>query len=154
MENFFDSFHFGRVRGFFLKNRDYQFADEVVATIANLCCYKGKLPQGAPSSPIITNLISNVMDMRLLKIAKKYKLDYTRYADDLTFSTNDRKFLEIQEQFYQEVAKEIESSGFKINDKKTRLQFRDSRQEVTGVIVNKKLNVNRDYYKRTRAMAY
>ena len=92
--------------------------------------------------------------MRLLKIAKKYKLDYTRYADDLTFSTNDRKFLEIQEQFYQEVAKEIESSGFKINDKKTRLQFRDSRQEVTGVIVNKKLNVNRDYYKRTRAMAY
>ena len=154
LENFFDSFHFGRVRGFFLKNRDYQFADEVAATIANLCCYKGKLPQGAPSSPIITNLICNVMDMRLLKIAKKYKLDYTRYADDLTFSTNDRKFLEIQEQFYQEVAKEIESSGFKINDKKTRLQFRDSRQEVTGVIVNKKLNVNRDYYKRTRAMAY
>lgn len=154
LENFFDSFHFGRVRGFFLKSYDYQFSDDVATTIANLCCYKGKLPQGAPSSPIITNIICNVMDMRILKIAKKYRLDYTRYADDLTFSTNDKKFLEIKEQFYRELGKEIERSGFKINEKKTRLQFRDSRQEVTGVIVNKKLNVNRDYYKKTRAMAH
>lgn len=154
LENFFDSFHFGRVRGFFLKSYDYQFSDEVATTIANLCCYKGKLPQGAPSSPIITNIICNVLDMRILKIAKKYRLDYTRYADDLTFSTNDKKFLDVKEAFYQEIDKEIERAGFKINEKKIRLQFRDSRQEVTGIIVNKKLNVNRDYYKKTRAMAH
>ena len=87
--------------------------------------------------PIITNLICNVMDMRLLKLQKKYKLDYTRYADDLTFSTNDRKFLEIQEQFYQEVAKEIESSGFKINDKKDKITISRFQTGSYRVIVNK-----------------
>ena len=114
----------------------------------------GKLPQGAPSSPIISNLICEILDHRLLKIAKKYKLDYTRYADDLTFSTNDKKFLGLQTEFYEEISKEIIRAGFKINEKKKRLQLRDSRQVVTGLVVNKKINVNRIYYKETRAMAH
>ncbi|NLK77580.1 MAG: RNA-directed DNA polymerase [Clostridiales bacterium] len=154
LENFFDSFHFGRVRGFFLKNDDFQFSVEVATVIAQLSCYQGKLPQGAPCSPIITNLICNIFDIRLLKLAKKYCLDYTRYADDLTFSTNDVKFLEIEELFFEKLEKEINSAGFRINEKKTRIQFRDSRQEVTGVVVNRKLHVSRVYYKKTRAMAY
>ena len=154
LENFFDSFHFGRVKGFFEKNNDFKMAPEVAIVVAQLTCYKGVLPQGAPTSPIITNLICNILDMRILKIAKKYRLDYTRYADDLSFSTNDKKFLTVYTMFYKEINKEINNVGLHINEKKTRLQFKDSRQTVTGLIVNKKVNINHNFYKTTRAMAH
>lgn len=154
LENFFDSFHFGRVRGYFMKDSKFQLPLEVSTVIAQLACYQGKLPQGSPCSPIITNLICNIFDNRVLKLAKKYRLNYTRYADDLTFSTNDRKFLEIETKFFEELEREVIKAGFRINSKKTRVQYRDSRQEVTGIIVNRKLHVSRDYYKKTRAMAY
>lgn len=154
LESFFDSFHFGRVQGYFEKNKDFLLPRQVAIIIAQISCYNGHLPQGAPSSPIITNLICQVLDMRLLKIAKKYKLDYTRYADDLTFSTNDRSFLIKQEQFIKEISDEISKSGFSVNEKKTRVQYKDSRQEVTGLIVNKKINVNRAYVRETKAMAH
>ncbi len=137
-----------------MKNRNYQFPKEVATAIAQIACYEGKLPQGAPSSPIITNMICNIFDMRLLHLAKKYKLDYTRYADDLSFSTNNKKFVECEEKFFEELALEITRAGFAINSKKTRVQYKDSHQEVTGIVVNKKLNVDRKYYKMTRAMAY
>ncbi|MGM0845006.1 MAG: retron Ec67 family RNA-directed DNA polymerase/endonuclease [Bacillota bacterium] len=154
LENFFESFHFGRVRGFFIKNKNFLLSSEVATVIAQLTCFKGKLPQGAPTSPIITNLICEILDFRLLKIAKKYKLNYTRYADDLTFSTNDEIFLDLQMEFYDKLSSELTRAGFKINEKKRRLQLRDSRQVVTGLVVNKKINVNRTYYKETRAMAH
>ena len=153
IDSFFDSFHFGRVKGFFEKNKDFLLPEQVAVTIAQLACYNGRLPQGAPTSPVITNIICNIMDMRLLSIAKKYRLDYTRYADDLTFSTNDKRFLRSEEAFEEELRNVIEHSGFKINDNKTRLIYRDSRQEVTGLIVNNKVNVQREYIKCTRAMA-
>ncbi|MFD2673073.1 retron Ec67 family RNA-directed DNA polymerase/endonuclease [Marinicrinis sediminis] len=154
LDNFFDSFHFGRVRGYFHKNDHFSLPIEVATAIAQISCYEGKLPQGAPSSPIITNLICEILDHRILKIAKQYKLDYTRYADDLTFSTNDKNFLKSQSELYNMVSEEINRAGFKINDKKTRLQFRDSQQIVTGLVVNKKIHVNSVYYKETRAMAH
>ncbi len=154
LENFFGSFHFGRVRGFFNKNNNFLLSVEVATVIAQLTCYEGKLPQGAPTSPIITNLICEILDQRLLRISKKYKLDYTRYADDLTFSTNDKKFLDLQTEFYELLSSELTRAGFKINEKKKRLQLRDSRQVVTGLVVNKKINVNRVFYKETRAMAH
>ena len=91
--------------------------------------------------------------MHLLSIAKKYKVDYTRYADDLTFSTNRRTFEDDISQFWVEIQREVQGFGFETNEKKTRLQFRNSRQEVTGLIVNKKLNVPHLFYKNTRAMA-
>lgn len=153
IENFFDSFHFGRVKGYFEKNNNFELPSEVATIIAQLCCYKGVLPQGAPTSPIITNLICNILDIRLLKLGKKHNLDYSRYADDLTFSTNDRLFLISESLFYDELTKEIESAGFKLNEQKSRLQFKDSRQTVTGLVVNEKINVDRRYYKETRAMA-
>lgn len=153
LEDFFESFHFGRVRGYFEKNRNFKLPIEVATIIAQLACYKGRLPQGAPSSPIITNLICNILDMNLVKKSRKFKLDYTRYADDLTFSTNDKCFLENKSKIYNEIKNEIERFGLSINDKKTRLIYKDSRQEVTGLIVNEKVNINRDYYKKTRAMA-
>ena len=102
LECFFDSFHFGRVCGYFEKNKDFLLPREVSIIIAQIACYNGRLPQGAPSSPIISNLICQVLDMHLLKIAKKYRLDYTRYADDLTFSTNNRVFLDSYEDFIKE----------------------------------------------------
>jgi hypothetical protein len=154
LEDFFESIHFGRVRGFFNKNKNFLLPLEVATVIAQLTCYEGKLPQGAPSSPIISNLICEILDYRLLKIAKKYKLNYTRYADDLTFSTNDKNFLQLQNEFYKELSYELERAGFKINETKKRLQFCNSRQMVTGLVVNKEINVIRNYYKETRAMAH
>ena len=154
LENFFGSFHFGRVRGFFIKNQDFLFPTEVATVIAQLTCYQGSLPQGAPTSPIIANLMCQILDSRLLKIAKKYKLDYTRYADDLTFSTNNKNFLEYENKFLLEIKEEIKRAGFNINDQKTRLIFKDSRQTVTGLVVNKKIAVNPTYYRYTKAMAH
>lgn len=153
LEDFFDSIHFGRVRGYFEKNRNFELSREMATVIAQLTCYEGRLPQGAPSSPVITNLICNILDIHLLNICRKFKVDYTRYADDLTFSTNDKYFAKNQDDFHKEIETEIEKSGFSINHRKTRLLYRDARQEVTGLIVNEKLNVNREFYKATRAMA-
>lgn len=81
LKDFFDHFHFGRVRGFFMKNKNFELPVEIATMLAQLTCYQGKLPQGAPTSPVITNLICNILDMRLLNIAKKYRVVYTRYAD-------------------------------------------------------------------------
>ena len=152
LKDFFDSFHFGRVRGFFQKNRMFNFNSEVSLVIAQLTCYDGKLPQGAPTSPLIANMISEIMDMRILEIARKYHCDYTRYADDLTFSTNDKKILETYDFFYEEIKKCVEKSGFFINETKTNFMYSTSRQVVTGLVVNRKINVANSYYRKTRAM--
>lgn len=154
LEDFFGSFHFGRVRGYFMKNKYFELSKEVSTVIAQIACYNGKLPQGSPSSPIITNMICEILDYKIYQISKKFKLNYTRYADDLTFSTNDIHFITKYDDFYNELSNIIIHSGFKINEQKKRLQFNDSRQEVTGLIVNKKVNVQRNYYKETRAMAH
>lgn len=154
LEDFFDSFHFGRVRGFFMKNKDFMLSEEVATVIAQLSCYNGCLPQGAPSSPIITNLICQILDMRLLSIAKHYRLDYSRYADDLTFSTNDSSFLQEKDSFLATVRHVISKYGFSINESKTRFQYIDSRQTVTGLVVNKQIGVPSEYCRTTRAMAH
>lgn len=154
LKDFFDSIHFGRVCGYFEKNQKFMLPYDVSVVIAQLVCYKGTLPQGAPTSPIITNLLCEILDIQLLKISKKYRLDYTRYADDLTFSTNDKHFLKNCTDFLTEIKKKIEKAGFTINEEKTRLQYRDSKQIVTGLVVNQKINVDKNFYKNTRAMAH
>lgn len=160
LKDFFDSFNFGRVRGFFIKDRDFAVSPEIATVIAQIACYQGKLPQGAPSSPIITNLITRILDYRIVKIAKKYRFTYSRYADDMTFSTNRElnsnklRASEELENFLAELEELIVSSGFEINPKKTRLSNNMQRQEVTGLVVNKKINVKREYIKNTRAMAF
>ena len=153
LADFFDSFHFGRISGYFEKNKYFELPHEVAVIISQLACYNGKLPQGAPTSPVITNLICQILDVKVLKLAKQYKLNYTRYADDMTFSTNDKNFLRNLDGFYERLTKLIQHEGFLINEKKTRLQYKDSKQVVTGLVVNKKINVDRIYYKQTRAMA-
>ena len=153
LKDYFDHFHFGRVRGFFHKSNYFKFPIKIATVLAQLTCYNGKLPQGAPTSPVITNMISNILDMRLLPIVKKYGLDYTRYADDMTFSTNRKDFKRKHLAFLKELRTEINNFGFEINDKKTRIIYNDSHQEVTGLVVNQKVNVCRTFYKNTRAMA-
>ena len=160
LKNYFDSFNFGRVRGFFIKDRDFDVSPKIATVIAQIACYQDKLPQGAPSSPIITNLITRILDYRIVKIAKKYRFTYSRYADDMTFSTNrelnSNKLRASKEldNFLTELEEVIISSGFEINPKKTRLSNNMQRQEVTGLVVNKKINVKREYIKNTRAMAF
>lgn len=154
LEDFFDSFHFGRVMGFFKKNKYFKLSEKISMAITQLSCYNGSLPQGAPTSPVITNLICNVLDMKIIKLAKQYKTNYTRYADDMTFSTNNKDFLKKKEDFFVELTGIVVKSGLKINEQKTRLIYLDSRQDVTGLVVNEKINVNKEFYKTTRAMAH
>lgn len=151
--DFFPSFHFGRVQGYFHKSKEFNFSKEVSTIVAQLACYKGKLPQGAPTSPIISNLIFNIIDLRILKLVKNYKLDYTRYADDMSFSTNNKAFKKDYLAFIQELKELLEKNGFVINQNKTRLEYYSSRQEVTGLTVNDKINASRTFINNTRAMA-
>lgn len=86
LKDFFPSIHFGRVKGIFMKP-PYNLTPEVAITLAKICCYDGKLPQGSPASPIVSNMICARMDSELRKLAKEFQCTYTRYADDITFST-------------------------------------------------------------------
>ena len=153
LENFFGMINFGRVQGFFKKNTYFKLP-EIATIIAQLTCYKGSLPQGAPTSPIISNLICQILDQRILALCKKFRLTYTRYADDLTFSTNDNNFKKKYNEFLEELESIINHSGFKINSKKTHFQEYNGRQLVTGLSVNKKINVKKEFYKKTRSMAH
>jgi hypothetical protein len=158
LENFFGSFNFGRVRGFFIKNKNFKLCPDIATIIAQIACNNNELPQGSPCSPVITNLIVHSLDLRLAKLASNDSCIYTRYADDITFSTRENKFpiniaKEDDNKFYpsKKLNSEIKSAGFVINDKKTRNQYKDSRQDVTGLIVNKKPNTKKEYWRTVRA---
>jgi len=161
LSDFFGSFNFGRVRGFFIKNSNFLLHKDIATVIAKISCLNNSLPQGSPCSPVITNLIAHPLDIRLASLAKRNSCTYTRYADDITFSSRDKEFSpEIikMEEFTvligNTLRKEIERAGFKINDKKTRVQFCDSRQDVTGLVVNEKVSITREYWKTTRSMCH
>lgn len=158
LENFFGSFNFGRVRGFFIKNRNFELDQEIATVIAKIACYNNELPQGSPSSPVITNLITHSLDIKLAALAVKNSCTYTRYADDITFSTRNIDFPSFIANNKcgkfapsKKLRSEIVRSGFLINDKKTRNQYKDSRQDVTGLIVNKKPNTKKEYWRLVRA---
>lgn len=160
LENFFGTINFGRVRGFFIHDSMFSLEPKVATIIAQIACHDNALPQGSPCSPVISNLIGNILDARLLALARDARCIYTRYADDLTFSTNEKLFpTEIAVNVHgadwevgKKLRKEIEKSGFFINPVKTRISLRRSRQTVTGLVVNEKANINQDYYRAARAM--
>jgi RNA-directed DNA polymerase len=87
LHDFFPTFNFGRVRDFFIKNLDLLVPEKVATVIAQIACYEGSLPQGSPCSPVIADMIAHILDVRLAQLARRYKATYSRYADDLTFST-------------------------------------------------------------------
>jgi RNA-directed DNA polymerase len=162
--NFFPSITFKRVRGLF-RAVPYSRNYEVATWLAHICCWNGSLPQGAPTSPIISNMICASMDSQIRRLAVKHKCVYTRYADDLTFSTSLRQFpssLAIIEDskdgraisIGEELKSLIWANGFEVNSRKTRLQTANRRQEVTGLTVNRFPNVNRRYLNQVRAMLH
>lgn len=149
-----------------LQLKPFYFSIPVANVIAGLCSMKEVrkfedgskkeffvLPQGAPTSPIITNMICDKLDHRLAGLAKRFGIHYTRYADDITFSSKHNVY-HANGEFIKELNRIILDQGFKINDKKTRLQKLGSRQEVTGITVNSKLNVTPRYVRNIRNILY
>jgi RNA-directed DNA polymerase len=119
-------------------------ADKVVANV---------LPQGAPTSPLLTNVVCQRLDYLLSGVAKRFGLKYSRYADDITFSSMHNVFNQKTKRgklFIDELHRIINEQGFEIKGTKTRLQRNQYKQEVTGLIVNQKVNVNKRYVSRTR----
>lgn len=145
-----------------LQLKPLNISQPIANIIAGLCCMKKKeqdgtvsyiLPQGAPTSPIITNMICDKLDRRLKGLAARFNLTYTRYADDITFSSNHYVYAEAGD-FRKELERIIADQGFSINENKTRLQKKGSRQEVTGLIVNEKTNVTSKYVREIRSILY
>ena len=151
--DFFDTINFGRVRGLLIAN-PFSLNETLATKFAQLITYDNKLPQGAPTSPIISNLICKRMDHQLIKFAKRNYLQYTRYADDMTFSTNYKFDRNKIDEIIKKIEKIIKENGFNINQNKTRIQFFNHTQIVTGLKVNKKVNVSRKYIRQIRSMLH
>lgn len=158
LENFFPSIPQARVWKR-LQLPPFNFPQEIANVVAGLCCHSNAdgtmnvLPQGAATSPILTNAICDNLDRQMMRVAREYGVHYSRYADDMTFSCMRNVFTESRG-FLQEIQGIIEEQGFKMNEKKTRLQRSNERQEVTGLTVNEKVNVSRKYVKDLRCILH
>lgn len=111
----------------------------------------GYLPTGAPSSPVLSNIYCFDMDLDLLKFSKEYKLTYTRYADDLTFSTNEKIN---KKRTVKQITDIVKKYYFEINTEKTKVYNKSYRQEVTGLVVNEKVNLKREFRYNLKALLY
>lgn len=151
IENFFPSINHRRIVNT-LQNSSFNFSPEMANIIGRIACKEDVLPQGSPLSPLISNICCEKLDLDLNEFSLKNKLTFSRYADDITFSGYRRIF---DHNFFSNLGKIIGGKHhFKIKKKKTRIQTRNNRQEVTGVVVNDKLNVNRKYIRELRAMIH
>lgn len=168
LRNFFPTITYKRVKGLF---KSLGYAQKYATILALLCTEpeteevkmdgqryfvatgERHLPQGAPTSPVITNLICRTFDKRLLGAAKRLGFTFTRYADDLTFSClesakpNVGKLLWIAHKI-------VEEEGFVMHPDKLRIMHKGRHQEVTGIVVNEKLNVSRKNLKNFRALLF
>jgi len=154
LADFFPSITFFRVRGLLMKS-PFNFCFEVATVLAHLFTFNGVLPQGAPTSPFISNLICRGLDKDLTALAKRHRSTYTRYADDITFSFSTRHASNLPKSICafdggatavgEELKALIEKHGFKLNEAKTRVSSKSSRQEVTGLTVNEFPNVRRTF---------
>ncbi len=166
LENFFPSIRYARVKGLF-KSLGYS---ESLATVLGLLCTEAAvdeiildgetwfvmrgerhLPQGAPTSPMISNLLARSLDRRLQGIATKYGYAYTRYADDLSFSC-EKPYTANVTRLLWAVRQTVQEEGFKLHPDKTRLMHQGRRQEVTGLVVNQHLSLERKTLRRFRAL--
>ena len=155
------------------KNKDRKITksrQKIASIIACLCCNemevermncsgewivekRNVLPQGAPTSPILTNIVCQRLDYLLSAVAKRFGLKYSRYADDITFSSMHNVY-QSNSDFLKELRRIIEEQGFHIKVTKTRLQKDGYRKEVTGLLVNYKVNVQKRYIKQLRMWLY
>lgn len=168
--DFFGHVYFPRVMGIF---RRVGYGKDVSRWLALLCTHcphgtalKGvsqadisatsarrHAVQGAPTSPQVANLAARKLDRRLTGLSKRFGCNYTRYADDLTFS-GDEAFKRGLTRFLPLVHKIIRNERFQINRRKQRVLRPGRRQDVTGVVVNRKINVRRDEYDRLKAIMH
>lgn len=167
LENFFPSINYKRVKGIF---RSLGYSEAVSTVFALLTTapdteeieLDGKtyfvasgerhLPQGSPASPAISNVAARRLDKSLSKIAADHDFKYTRYADDLTFSSGnkDADCGKLMRQIRFIVGKQ----GFVVNENKTRILRRGRQQEVTGIVVNDKISIDRQTLRKFRAVLY
>jgi hypothetical protein len=170
LTDFFPTIHYHRVVGLFAR-MGYFVADgrfgtddgskRVAPTLARLCCWTpdpekwfgAQMPQGAPTSPAISNLVCRRLDARLAGLAARSKGVYTRYADDLTFSFKKAADLKVG-RFRWWVDQVCHQEGFFVNQKKFRVIRASQRQLVTGIVVNDELRVPREERRRFRAMLH
>ena len=161
IENFFPSINFGRVLGMFMAY-PFNYVPRVATVLAQICCHENELPHGAPTSPIISNLICWRLDKELLSLAGREHCHYSRYCDDLIFSgtrkSHPRSLVKEDEQGSvvagAEVAAIVTKHGFRINAEKTTLRPWTQRQIVTGLVANEKPNIPREYIRSLRNLLY
>lgn len=137
----------------------FNFTQEIANVLAGLCCHADTgntgnyLPQGASTSPLLTNAICDTLDRRMSGVARRFGLHYSRYADDMSFSSMHNVYQE-DSKFRKEIKRIIEEQGFRMNEKKTRLLRDGQRQEVTGLVVNSVVNVSRKYIRDLRCLLH
>ena len=147
IKDFFPSINAGMVNAVF---SGAGYNQQVSALLTKLCILDSRLPQGAPSSPTLSNLVLKQADYQIVKFIRKHNICYTRYADDLNFSGDFKPGVVIK--FVEQVLGE---SGFQLNQQKTRIMRPDNRQIVTGIVVNEhSLGAPRAIRQQLRQTAY
>ena len=144
IEDFFASISSERVLGLFLR---LGFSFPVACVLTELTTFMGSLPQGAPSSPYLANLVSHSLDMEMAEYCSAKGWNYTRYCDDITIS-GDTTFTLADMRMIGEI---LDSEGFRLNMKKTRFLRRNSAQIVSGLVVNRRPNLPREKRRLIRA---
>lgn len=150
MKDFFPSIGIPRVFGVL---KAIGLPPKAAGAITALCTWKNQLPQGAPTSPALSNIVAYRLDQKLSTFFKNQGWDYTRYADDITFSRMEQPSKSVN-WIISIVRKIVEEEGFKINEEKTKVMRKGRRQWVTGLVVNEKPNVVRWKYKIIRAAVH
>ena len=147
IKHFFESIKTKEVFQLFT-NAPFHYSEKIALILTRLTTYDGCLPTGAPTSPMISNFITQPIDKQLEVFALANDCVYTRYADDLTFSCD--------EAFSDEFLNHLQAiiKPFELNSKKTRIKKKSQQQKVTGILVNEKVNVDRKWIKQLRAMLH
>ena len=149
LKDFFPSISAKRIKNLF-SSSFFNYNEQLATALTLLTTYESKLPTGAPTSPVLSNFVCYNLDADLRNFSQENRLLYTRYADDLTFSSN----TVIQYDSILDIILLIKKNGFEINDKKLHLQSSNRKQTVTGLTVNEKVNVDRKLLKKIRAMLH
>lgn len=159
LENFFPSITKQMIRKALRRELgDKILSSDAINYICKICTVPNDegvevLPQGAPTSPILSNIVLKSMDAEMLRLANRMDCRYSRYADDITFS-HSKQSRKMSKYWEESILKIIERYGLKINRKKTKTYAPGARMEVTGVTVSDKLNVSRRYIKQLRTLLH
>lgn len=146
IEDFFPSINFYLVREVFIK---MHYSKVISNALASLCICEGQLPQGAPTSPYIANLVFIDIDIRISQLCLKHNLNYSRYADDITISGSSNIFW-----VRKVVEKILSEKKFKVNKDKTVIIKPGDKKQVTGLIVNDQLSVPKSTIRELRKNIY